>query len=205
MPRIIGIPLADSTRDTANTGGITYIKRHESTISDERYEYIITGNLLPPMTRRKNFQGSGRYFQRQELGLSEEWELAHLWPPRFGDEAAAGIMWATQEMNQQMQNHCVEPWLQSLRRLYPGAQIEITATAASWCPNYLRSRGNPDYKGAEFLKRVSYEVTNCPRGTQGPAGGPLLGTSISMQMKPLSPGILPDKVHIQADHLLSWQ
>jgi hypothetical protein len=206
MPNYVGISSADATRDTAGTGGITHVERRDSTKSDEGKVYIIKGHLLPPMSKRKNFQGSSRYFQRGELGLSDDWELAHLWPPRFGDESAAGILWAPKQMNQDFQNHGVEPWLQRLRISNPGASIEITAMAASWCPKFLTSKGNPDYKGAEFMKWVSYEISNCPTGTPSPAGGgPLLGSSILMQMEPMVPGQLPKVAHVEGDTLLSWQ
>lgn len=204
MPTIIGISPADATRDTAGTGGISYIERRASPKPDEYREYVIKGRLLPPI-KRKNFQGKSRYFQRGELGLSDAWELAHLWPPRFGDESAAGILWAPQEMNQTFQNHAVEPWLQGLRTQFAGAAIEVTATAASWCPDFLASKGNPDFKGAEFMKWVCYEVSDCPTGTQSPAGGgPLLGSSIYLQMEPIVPGHLPKVVRVEGDTLLNW-
>ena len=205
MAIIKGFGPADSTADTAGTGGITYIERRASNKNDERNIYVIKGHLLPPMSKRKNFQGKSRYFQRGELGLSDDWELAHLWPPRFGDEAAAGIMWAPQEMNQDFQNHKVEPWLQGLRSSSHSAAIEITAIAASWCPKFLAAKGNPDYKGAEFLKWVCYEVSNCPTGTPSPAGGgPLLGSSIHLPQEPLQPGHVPNVVNVEVGTLLNW-
>ena len=203
MPRITGIPEHDATRDTARTGGIVSISRKASNRSDEGKVYSITGILLPP-AKRKNFQSSSRYFQIRELGLSGDWELAHLWPPRFGDEAAAGIMAAPKEMNQTFQNHCVEPWIQDLMSAVRHGFIEITASAASWDNAFLMAKGNPDYSRTEIMKWVRYDVTDCPTGTLGPTGEPLLGTSIKMQLSPPAPGEMPRVVKLEGDTLLSW-
>lgn len=203
MPMIEGIPENDATRDTANTGGIKSVVRRPGAKADEGYIYAITGILLPP-TKRRNFQGKSRYFQIGEIGLSDDWELAHLWPPRFGDEAAAGIMAAPKELNQVFQNHKVEPWLQDLRVCCGPGPIEITASAASWSNKFLMSKGNPDYGKTEILKWVSYDVTNCPTGTISPAGGPLLGSSITLQLKPPMPGCLPTVFSIKADTLMNF-
>ena len=224
MVMIVGIPNYDATRDTAGTGGIKRVERKRSTKGDEGYIYSITGLLLPS-TKRRNYQSSSRYFQIGELDLPSslmpsEWELAHLWPPRFGDESAAGIMAAPKEMNQTFQNHKVEPWLESLRHATDGP-IHITASAACWCSKFLRNIGNAStvmvntangamakqvgyFDKTEVLKWVRYDVTNCPTGTRSPAGGPLLGTSILMQMDPPRANYLPRVVHTETDTIMSW-
>lgn len=204
MVMITGIEDHDGARDTARTGGIKSIKRERSLKIDEGFVYPIQGVLLPSLKKRRSFQGRTRYFQISETGLSSDWELAHLWPPRFGDEAAAGIMAALKEMNQDFQNHRVEPWLQRLRSFYPGVEIEITASAACWKNEFLKSKGNPDYSKTEILKWVSYEISKCPTRTLSPIGEPLLGTSIKMQLEFPLPGYLPKISKIGADTLMSW-
>lgn len=205
MPMIIGIPEHDATRDTAGTGGIRAIARKRSGHADEGWIYTIRGVLRPPIKRR-NFQGKSRYFQVGEIkALQGHWELAHLWPPRFGDEAAAGIMAAPAEMNQAFQNHGIEPWLQQLRK-GTGGLVEITARAACWDAGWLRKVcGFDDSIGrTEVMKWVEYSVSDCPTGTQSPIGGPLLGTSVKMQLEPPRPGVMPKVVHIEGGTLLNW-
>jgi hypothetical protein len=202
MTLCIGFGANDMRRDTANTGGITRIERRAGWGPEEGDSYIVVGYLLPA-TRRRNFQGRARYFQRGELGLDARWELAHLWAPRFGDEAAAGIMWAPTEMNQTFQNHIVEPWITRLRGHAPPRSVEITAVATSWSGDFLSARyGWSGFKGAEFLKRVTYEVSSCPGGMVSPdAGVRLLGSSIAMELDAPRPGVLPRVVILEAETL----
>jgi hypothetical protein len=202
MTLCIGFGANDMRRDTAGTGGISRIERRKGNTVEEGNIYIVVGHLLPA-THRRNFQGSSRYFQRSELGLSPAWELAHLWAPRFGDEAAAGIMWAPQELNQTFQNHVVEPWITSLRDAAPPSSVEITAIAVSWNNDLLASQFNwSGYMGAEFLKEVSYEVNRCPSGMLGPHSGVrLLGSSVSMSLNTPRPGILPRVVRLETETL----
>ncbi|MCZ6855811.1 MAG: polymorphic toxin type 4 domain-containing protein [Gammaproteobacteria bacterium] len=204
MTLCIGFDPNDMRRDTANTGGIIRVERRDARGPDEHNTFIVVGRLLPG-THRRNFQGSARYFQRGELGLGLEWELAHLWAPRFGDEAAAGIMWAPKEMNQTFQNHAVEPWITDLRDSAPPRSVEITAVATSWDNDVLASRYNwSGFKGVEFLKQVTYEVSDCPSGMQGPISGVrLLGSSVSMTLDAPRPGILPRVVKLETETLQS--
>lgn len=203
-PDITGIPDHDGTIDTAKKGGIRSIKRFRSLAKDEAYIYIIRGVLLPPMKKRKNFQNSTRYFQIGEIGLSDDWELAHLWPPRFGDESAAGIMAAPKELNQSYQNHKVERWIQSLRTKYVGGPIEVIAAAACWDNHFLMSKGNPDYGKTEILKWVSYTISDGPKGATTPAGTPLLNTSVTLELKPPTPGVLPTVIPHGTASPLHW-
>ena len=189
MVMVIGILEHDASRDTAGTGGIKYIARKPSTKGDEGYIYTVSGLILPPI-KRKNYQGKSRYFQISELGLDKDWELAHLWPPRFGDESAAGIMAAPRHFNQHAQNHGVERWLQDIAQVTQGP-IRIAAQAANWSNEYLRSLGNPDYGKTEILKWVRYTVVDCPVFTQTPEGLPLNKLSIKIELDAPRPGYMP--------------
>ena len=82
--------------------------------------------------------------------------------------------------------------------------MEITASAACCSNAFLSSKGNPDYSKTEIMKWVRYGVTDCPTGTTSPAGGPLLGTSIMMQLEPPTPGNIPKVIRIENDTLMSW-
>ncbi|WP_445366136.1 polymorphic toxin type 4 domain-containing protein [Microbulbifer sp. ANSA001] len=204
MPVIAGIPEYCKTRDTAGTGGILSIERRISTNCDERYVYTIKGKLLTPLTRRRNYQNSSRYTQINDIGLTDDWELAHLWPPRFGDESAAGIMAAPKELNQKFQNHGVEKWVQQLRLTHANSTIEVTASAACWCNKFLRSKNIPNIGRTEYLKWVKYTISGAPIAAANPADGRLQNTSIMLELTLHQQGGLPRVIVHANDSPLNW-
>jgi len=186
--------LLNAERKTARTGGIISIAKYSSNVESEGHIVEIVGWLKPALAKRKNFQGRMDYFQRGELGLSEDWELAHLWAPRFGDEAGAGIMWAPIEMNQTYQNHLLESWLDCLRQAAPG-KVKLKAIAISWKGAYLNMYygwNDQALRGADFLKQVSYQIIDCPVGMTCPKSRvSLLGRKITLELEPPRPGTVP--------------
>ena len=185
--------LLHAERKTAGTGGIISVAKYASAAESEGHVFEIVGWLKSPI-KRKNLQGRTDYFQRYELGFSDQWELAHLWAPRFGDESGAGILWAPVEMNQTYQNHLLESWLDILRSSAAG-QVKLRATAISWNSAYLaRYYGwsSATLARADFLKRVSYQIIQCPAGMVCPKSHvKLLGCKIILELAPPSPGKVP--------------
>ncbi len=196
MPTIVGIPDWEKTGKTAGTGGISHIERRGSPDPQERNIFIIVGRLLDSI-KRKNFQNrSGHFHQAGELGLTGDWELAHIWGPGFGDEAAAGIMWAPERVNQDFQNRGVEKWLRGLQAIHGPGVVEITATAASWDNDFLaRHYQWSGFRGAEFLKRIEYEVTGPAGLNDSDTGLPLRGMRIGLTLDPPRPNTPTPRVH----------
>ena len=79
-------------------------------------ETVIEGRLLPGMNRdtAPNYNAETLWATLRathpELQLGD-WQAAHLWGPGFGDEAAAGMMLAPNDVNQIWQNQKVESFL----------------------------------------------------------------------------------------------
>lgn len=197
MTTCVGIPDFEKTGKTAGTGGISRIERRNSADPKEWYIYTIVGRLLEGMKVRKDFQNrSNHFFQAGELGLDGDWELAHVWGPGFGDECAAGIMWAPKRVNQEFQNRGIEKWLRNLRSQSPQRSVELTATAVSWNNDFLEKRCHwTGFKGVEFLKRIEYRVTG-PAGIKDTITGlPLRGAMIGLEIDPPRPRAPTPRVH----------
>jgi len=185
--------------DTRNTGGIIKIERLENFDTTEVHDIVIvTGKLLPSI-EHGNFQNKSYFFTRGQAGLDKNWELCHLWAPRFGDESRVGIMHAPKILNQQYQNKCVESWLDQFRT--KDGSVLLRTTAKQWCNNYLQSMKidgigkNLSKKQKEkgtFLKQVAYEIVDCPPGTKNPQNNAsLLGTKITIDIGPPIRGLVP--------------
>ena len=91
--------------------------------------------------------------------LSKNYEAAHLWGPGFGDEAAAGMMWAPTDVNQMMQNRFAEKFA---RQLYTeaaaaGGTVRMTASAVPFEREVLLQNGLPGR--GEFLEHAQYKIT----------------------------------------------
>jgi len=153
-------------RQTAGTGGIKRISALRSVRG--RIEVSIEGVLLPPLCRGTDIGSQGqtkapRYNdllrKKQNVKDLSAWlrgiefyQIAHLWGPGFGDEAAAGMMWAPREMNLETQNSGIEQFLReySSEAAQIGDSVYLKATAVSW-----------DWKdnAADLLRFAEYEVS----------------------------------------------
>lgn len=116
-------PIVEGGADprTARTGGIRRIFQR---ITDENTtEIVIEGKLLDPIPRNKasNFNDE---LQPSKFGVESEvpknYQALHLWGPRFGDEAAAGIMHGPLEFNTSMQSRAEKV----IQDLYSEASVQ---------------------------------------------------------------------------------
>jgi hypothetical protein len=176
-------------RRTAGTGGIerveTYINR------SGEFTAKITGRLLEPIPRAiaPNYNRKSPNVRQRNLfphlrdsfcehmtfteaaSLAEEltykYEAAHLWGPGFGDEAAAGIMWAHINFNQQIQNRLLEKiardWhKQAAKR---GYVIRVEAVGVAYSRHELAKLKIPGQ--LKFLNHVQYKfIISDPAGDE---------------------------------------
>ena len=153
-------------KQTAGTGGIQRISAARS--ARGRVEVSIEGILLPPLYRGSGTPKQGQikapsfndiFVKKQNMadlwsrlpGL-QLYQIAHLWGPGFGDEAAAGMMWAPRDMNLDTQNSGIEKFLRDYSRdaahLGMGVFLKATAVSWDWQDNF-----------ADFLHFAEYEVS----------------------------------------------
>ncbi|HVO10993.1 MAG TPA: polymorphic toxin type 4 domain-containing protein [Vicinamibacteria bacterium] len=137
------------TGETAGAGHIQRISGERA--SDGTVWVQVNGVLGPPLDRKA---ASTPNYNRtlptgREIGLPG-YEIAHVWGPGFGDEARDGLMYASQEVNQALQNHGIESRLRELESLArgQGVTIEVSARATS----FDREVGH----GHDVLKEASY-------------------------------------------------
>jgi hypothetical protein len=157
--------LADYDLRVAGRGGIEHITA-TTTEAGER-SVTIEGRVLDSLDREveapnfnKTNTRTGKLLTAKELGLSaDDWEIAHLWGPGFGDEAAAGIMMAPKQVNQVWQNKGIEHYIRELgkRARAEGGNVKVTARATSW--GSPTPSGWVPPKGADFLQRAEYKIT----------------------------------------------
>jgi hypothetical protein len=147
-------------RETAGTGGIHSISGVRR--KDGSYEYVIEGEVLPPLSREKapNFNNNPKgnwYLTADELGV-HGWDRAHLWGPIFGDEAAAGIMYAPAKVNQELQK-AIESRISYARQLASesGGALKLRAVAKSH-PTGRHTSFIGQQRGGEFLTEVEYTL-----------------------------------------------
>jgi hypothetical protein len=99
---------------------------------------------------------------RDEHGLSG-WQAAHLWGPGFGDEAAAGMFLAPEEVNQIWQNQSVEDFLRSAFK----SAAEWAASGGAKVDVRLRAMAVSHPRtvaGGSVLGHVEYEFFLAPHG-----------------------------------------
>jgi hypothetical protein len=136
-------------KETARTGGI---HRITGTRRPDGSEVItIEGELLPPMKSAPRFNEKG-VPRGSEIGLPD-YDISHLWAPRFGDEAWAGMMYAPRKVNQGPQAQGIEMTLQGLRERAQaeGGKVMLKATATSHPLN--------TWKGHQLLSDATYDFT----------------------------------------------
>ncbi|MBD0274814.1 MAG: hypothetical protein ICV73_23170, partial [Acetobacteraceae bacterium] len=169
-------------RRTAGTGGIERIETRFDMLG--AFTAKITGRLLESIPREAapnynrlypnrrmadlqpaladHFRATGRTHadaEERAFRIATRYEAAHLWGLGFGDEAAAGIMWAPVDFNQGLQNRLLEKlqrrWHAQLAS--KGHEVRLEAVAVAFTSEALRSRGiEPRLK---FLEEVQYKVT----------------------------------------------
>lgn len=128
---------------TARTGGIARVEGRA--LPGNAQGFTIDGEIGPGMFRGQGPAPAGRVkapsFEHRmptgsRLGLPN-YERAHLWGPGFGDEARAGIMYAPDTVNRELQSlgqdRGIEGWIRGLGddALGLGGQAHVRATAAS--------------------------------------------------------------------------
>jgi hypothetical protein len=175
-------------RQTAQTGGIERMSAARS--ARGRFEVSVEGILLPSLYRGPGSPPLGQikapnfnsaFLKKQNANdLRSRWpaidlyQMAHLWGPGFGDETPAGMMWAPQDINLDIQNSRVEAFLReySEEAAHLGAGVHLKATAIAW-----------DWQdnAADFLHFAEYEVSRL----EGGAGY----DSFSVTLEAPAPGI----------------
>ncbi|MGB7547884.1 MAG: DUF4157 domain-containing protein [Terracidiphilus sp.] len=166
---------------TARTGGIGRIQEKRDVFGLKNT--TIEGELKPGLDRKLSAPNYNREWKRSDLtddiaarmvksggadpkaakaaatAFAENYEAAHLWGPGFGDEAAAGMMWAPKDVNQMMQNRFAEKFARSLQEeaAAMGGTVKMTATSVPFDRSTLVSRGLPPR--AEFLEHADYKIT----------------------------------------------
>jgi hypothetical protein len=149
------------TGQTAGTGGVNGVSGFRA--PDGSLQISVEGEVLPSIGRRGFEQGLVR---GSDLGLAN-YDLLHLWGPRLGDEAAAGIWLGPKQINIGVQAR-VEAQLQGLanaaRRCGGRLTLRITGSThpPADVPVALRAHA--------FLAEIKYEFTfTCP-GTASISG-----------------------------------
>jgi Domain of unknown function (DUF4157)/Bacterial toxin 4 len=164
---------------TAGKGGITRVQEKFDALGVK--ETTIEGELKPGMNRAlaPNFN---KAWKREDLAeeiteslvrykkmspedaqkfakdLMDNYEAAHLWGPGFGDEAAAGMLWAPIDVNQNMQNRFAELFGRDLQKTVTsaGGKVKITATSVPFDSETLLKNGLP--ANAKFLDHTDYKI-----------------------------------------------
>jgi hypothetical protein len=167
-------PTGGASPLTAGRGGIRTIHRADvGPVGNKEFITTIEGRLLPTI-RRTDLE---RQILRPpaEVGLSG-WDRAHLWGPIFGDEAAAGILYARAGFNRGVQLR-LEQVLRSLRQdVAGGGEVLVTATNRSFPQSVAGGRVLAELKyeftvrlaGGQTGRRITVEFTLEPPGPLPP-------------------------------------
>lgn len=150
----------------AGTGGIQSVEADRMQGGELRI--TINGTVQESIgSDAPRFNNSSKLMRAHEVGLShEDWERAHVWGPGFGDEAAAGIFFASEEVNQLLQNRVAEDYIRTLASEASdrGGSVQLEVSAVRWNASDL-----PDaHRGGDFLKSISYKID--VEGADGPKG-----------------------------------
>jgi hypothetical protein len=155
--------------DTAGTGGITSIGGLRA--ADGSTRIVVEGNVRPSISRR-GFET--HLVSGTDVGLPT-YQRLHLWGPRLGDEAAAGLWLGPGGINIGEQAR-VEKLLQDLaaRATQRGGTVRLRITGATHPPGDLPA----GLRAHDFLSEVTYEFS-----LEGPGIRPLSGR-ISISIGP---------------------
>jgi hypothetical protein len=82
----------------------------------------------------------------------DTWQAAHLWGPGFGDEAAAGMMLAPDEVNLIWQNQKAEQFLRELRDIaaQQGLEVHVRAAARSHPRDFAGGAGDALMQSVQY-------------------------------------------------------
>lgn len=154
-----GFKLTDFDKQTAGTGGVKSIKKGAD--PEGLYGVTIEGELKDPIPREQapNYNASNKLFDPEGPGLDpKQWQKSHAVGPGFGDEAAAGLMEAPEEMNQLFQNRGVEGWMRDLHQSVKAAGGKVTYKVSVVPWKFPTPGGWSPTSGAEFLRIAEYRV-----------------------------------------------
>ena len=162
-PPIIPVsPNMNISGDTAG-GGVTAISGFRA--QDGSQQISIDGRVLPSLgASRQGFETN--LVRGSDLGLSN-YDLLHLWGPRLGDEAAAGIWLAPKTINIGVQAR-VETQLEGLAQVAnsQGGRLTLRVTGST----HPRAELPPNLRAHDFLAEVKYQFTVEIPGTPAAAG-----------------------------------
>jgi len=149
------------TGQTAGTGGVTGISGLRARDGSQRIS--IDGRVLPSIAR----QGFERNLVRgSDVGLGD-YDLLHLWGPRLGDEAAAGIWLGPKQINIGEQAR-IEAQLQGLATAAAarGGRLTLRVTGAT----HPRADLPASLRAHDFLAEVKYQFRVEIPGTPAASG-----------------------------------
>jgi hypothetical protein len=141
-------PNMNITGRTAGTGGVTGISGFRARDGSQRIS--VDGRVLPSIPR----QGFEHNLVRgSDIGLSN-YDLLHLWGPRLGDEAAAGIWLGPKQINIGEQAR-IEAQLQGLATaaVARGGRLTLRVTGST----HPRTDLPPNLRAHDFLAEVKYQ------------------------------------------------
>lgn len=155
-------PNMNIARETAGTGGVKAISGRRAL--DGSQKIAIEGDVLSESIARQNFEKN--LVMGSDLGLPT-YERSHLWGPRLGDEAAAGIWLGPKNFNIGEQAR-VEKLLQDLatNARQSGGRVQLRITGATHPPGTLPQ----NLRAHEFLSEVVYDFS-----VEKPGVAPLKG------------------------------
>jgi len=144
-------PNMNISGQTAGTAGVTRIFGLRA--QDGSIQISVEGRVLPSIARQGFEDGLVR---GSDLGLAN-YDLLHLWGPRLGDEAAAGIWLGPRtSINIGVQAR-VEAQLQGLATVAnsQGGHLNLRVTGST----HPRAELPANLRGHDFLAEVKYEFT----------------------------------------------
>ena len=146
---------------TAGTGGVTGLSGFRA--QDGSMQISVEGRVLPSIGRQGYEQGLVR---GSDLGLAN-YDLLHLWGPRLGDEAAAGIWLGPTSINIGVQAR-IEAQLQGLATVAnaQGGRLNLRVTGST----HPRAELPANLRAHDFLAEVKYEFTVETPGTPSMSG-----------------------------------
>lgn len=167
--------LRDFDRQTARAGGIQRITAARS--SRGRIEVSIEGLILPPLYRGHGLPQPGQikapeynkmFVNLQNMAdLNERvpgigsCQLAHSWGPGFGDEAAAGMMWANQDVNLKTQpaiERFLREYAEEAAHVGLGVWLKTTAVSWDWKDNFADFLHFAEYEVSKIGDRIGYDA-----------------------------------------------
>jgi hypothetical protein len=142
-------PNLNVSTQTAGTGGVTWFYGFRA--KDESQLIILEGKVLQNLGVRAGFE---KKLIPGSLLKLKNYERAHLWGPRLGDEAAAGIWLAPESVNIGEQAR-VEGTLEALAQKanQAGGELRLKITGKTFPKADLPA----DLQGHDFLSEITYQ------------------------------------------------